>query len=130
MKWEPMGNVPRRAGISAFGLTGTLAHVVVEEYEQENLKTPQQDLYAVPLSAKSLASLVEAAKVLSSCLENNPFDLADVAYTLQTGRESFPYRKVFLVRDQQALLAELHEINETSTFSHCPRDRELDQNGI
>ncbi len=94
--WESDGPT-RRAGVSSFGIGGTNAHVILEE--APHLADPldsgeSQDTYHVlPLSAKTEDSLNATAKNLASCLRENPkLRLADVAYTLQTGRTAHARR--------------------------------------
>ncbi|MGO9454316.1 MAG: beta-ketoacyl synthase N-terminal-like domain-containing protein [Candidatus Binataceae bacterium] len=90
--WCP-GNV-RRAGVNAFGIGGTNAHVILEEAPDrspsENTK-PQQLLI---LSAKTPNALNEIGKRLAIHLKgHHELDLGDVAYTLQVGRHEFNYRR-------------------------------------
>ncbi len=87
----------RRCGVSAFGIGGTNAHVIVEEPPRsESSPSPRGDELLV-LSAKSEAALDRATENLSAYLGRNPeASLADVAYTLSVGRRSFPYRRALV----------------------------------
>jgi 3-oxoacyl-(acyl-carrier-protein) synthase/acyl carrier protein len=85
---------PRIAGISAFGAGGANAHLIVEEYEDDR---PACDGRLTPclviLSARNPDRLKEAALALRRFLgENSELCLADVAYTLQVGREAMEER--------------------------------------
>ncbi len=94
--------VPRRAGISSFGIGGTNAHIVIEESPaQEHSARQRQDRAAaeteipviLPLSAKSAASLQHMAESLADYLRaRHDVPLSDVAATLQSGRKVFPER--------------------------------------
>ncbi len=90
----PESGTPRRAGISSFGIGGTNAHVVVEEAAPvpPSEETGPQLLV---LSARTPAALDRAALRLFDHLSKHPeLSLADVAWTLQTGRRHFPERLV------------------------------------
>ncbi|MFJ7995813.1 SDR family NAD(P)-dependent oxidoreductase [Streptomyces sp. NPDC096310] len=98
---------PRRAGVSSFGWSGTNIHLVVEEappapQHEEPADEPAatEPRRLVTLSATNAASLREAAAALAAHLEREPgLDLADVAFTTQTGRTAFPVRRALLCRD-------------------------------
>lgn len=101
--WERTGEgVPRRAGISAFGYGGVNAHVMIEEYmeeegDPERTKAQGKDVVFV-LSAKKGQQLNEQAELLYKALEEKKYtdaDLPNIAYTLQTGREVFEERLAF-----------------------------------
>ncbi len=94
--WAP-GATPRRAGISAFGIGGTNAHVIVEEAPAPAPPEPSRASQLVVLSARSDAALARAAAGLAAHLEARggqrqtaPAPLADVAFTLTQGRRSLP----------------------------------------
>lgn len=94
------GNGPRRAGVSSFGFGGTNAHVVLEEApgcETSSLARPVQLLL---LSARTKTALRAVARNLANHLTNHPEAiLADVAWTLQTGRRAFAERAILPCRD-------------------------------
>jgi amino acid adenylation domain-containing protein len=105
-KWES-NPIPRRAALSSFGIGGTNTHAILEQYppdhaaQKSNAGDEPQGALAVPLSAKNHDRLKAYAKELSLFL-NNPVNqaevaLADVAYTLQVGREAMDSRAVFIV---------------------------------
>lgn len=119
-KWEALqdaqGNeLPRRAGVSSFGFGGVNAHVVIEEYiapQQEPAMmagAPQQPAMIV-LSAKTKERLQEQARQLLTAIQARQyagFNLADMAYTLQVGREAMEERLGFLVDSVQELAEKL-----------------------
>jgi acyl transferase domain-containing protein/enoyl-CoA hydratase/carnithine racemase/SAM-dependent methyltransferase len=105
--WPARGNHPRRAGVSSFGFGGANSHAVIEEYPRAGNETgaPCAELL-VPLSARSDEQLTEQARRLLAFLESAP-NLADVAYTLQVGREPMEERVAFVVESREELAAAL-----------------------
>jgi amino acid adenylation domain-containing protein len=101
--WESDG-APRRAGVSSFGIGGTNAHVVLEEAPADGVREPAPDAERGPqlilLSAKSAAALDAMTTNLAARLERDPeADIADFAYTLQTGRREFSHRRAVVAHD-------------------------------
>ncbi|MEI7063625.1 SDR family NAD(P)-dependent oxidoreductase [Dickeya chrysanthemi] len=104
--------VPRRAGISSFGATGSNAHVIVEEFlppdvRQAGNRQQQNTPLIVPLSAKTEERLQEMARNLAQFLAMHPdidgIHPADLAFTLQVGRRTLEERVVFVVQDLSEL---------------------------
>jgi amino acid adenylation domain-containing protein/FkbM family methyltransferase len=96
----PRSETPRRAGVSSFGMGGTNAHVVLEEPPSPAPAEPSRTWQLLTLSARSEAALEAAAGRLADWLDRHAdADLADIAWTLQTGRRAFPCRRIVLCRD-------------------------------
>ncbi|MCP4147871.1 MAG: SDR family NAD(P)-dependent oxidoreductase, partial [bacterium] len=95
--WEN-DEYPLRAGVSAFGIGGTNAHVILEEpppQKRETCDTTVGKPSLIILSAKSGAALERTAAQMTAFLENNPAtDLNDVAYTLMVGRAAMECRRM------------------------------------
>src|SRR6202008_1588415 len=120
--WEVDGR-PRRAGVSSFGISGTNAHVILEEAPAEGSATetgkgedggetpvPEPLFGPIPLvlSAKAEPALIETAEPLSTHIEANPeLDPTNVAYSLATTRSAFEHRAVVLGSDREELLGAL-----------------------
>ncbi|GAA4552142.1 SDR family NAD(P)-dependent oxidoreductase [Amycolatopsis samaneae] len=109
-KW-PLGAGPRRAVVNSFGMGGTNAVAVLEEAPE---RAPREPAAPVPqvlvLSARSADALDEAARNLRDHLRAHPeLDLADVAYTLQTGRTAFNHRRILACADVADAVAALSE---------------------
>ncbi|MES9524655.1 SDR family NAD(P)-dependent oxidoreductase [Streptomyces capoamus] len=93
--WPSVAGAPRRAGLSSFGAGGSNAHLVIEEYV-----APQRPEAHAPglivLSAKDETRLRESADRLAAHLDGHPeIRLADLAHTLQSGREEMEERLAF-----------------------------------
>ncbi|MDO0917729.1 SDR family NAD(P)-dependent oxidoreductase [Streptomyces sp. DT2A-34] len=106
----------RRAGVSAFGISGTNAHVVLEEAPEEQTQSPG-DLPGVtlfPLSARTLPALRAQAGRLLETLERQPeLPLTAVAATLVHHRTHFEHRAVVRASDRAQLLTALRALTET-----------------
>jgi phthiocerol/phenolphthiocerol synthesis type-I polyketide synthase E len=106
--WE-RDDGPRRAAVSAFGVGGTNAHVVLEEAPAHENSGPGRSHQLLVVSARSEAALDAMTIRLASHLTRHPErKLADVAYTLQVGRQAFRYRRSLVVdEDRVAAVAAL-----------------------
>ncbi|HYJ21760.1 MAG TPA: SDR family NAD(P)-dependent oxidoreductase [Solirubrobacterales bacterium] len=108
------GRRPRRAGVSSFGISGTNAHVILEEApvgpDAEDDPPTAGPLPATPLllSARSEPALREQGARLASHLRANPdLDEADVGYSLVTSRAALPHRAAAVGADRAELLEAL-----------------------
>ena len=98
--WTPPAGMPRRAGVSSLGVGGTNAHLILEEAPPRKPSGPSREHLLLMLSAKSQASLDANTAALASHLREHPqISLADVAYTLQVGREPMKLRRIVVARD-------------------------------
>jgi acyl transferase domain-containing protein/acyl carrier protein len=109
----PAEDHPRRAGVSSFGIGGTNAHVVLEEAPVP-LARPvpigdrAEDAELLLLSAATPAALEAVTADLVKHLESHPdLDLADVAFTLQTGRRLLAARRAVVARGRTDAAAAL-----------------------
>jgi len=98
-EWKTNG-IPRRAGVSSFGIGGTNAHVVLEEAPIHQSSKKSRPWQLLVLSAKTRSALETATIHLADHLKQHPdLNLADVAYTLQIGRQTFDHRRMVICRD-------------------------------
>jgi acyl transferase domain-containing protein/SAM-dependent methyltransferase len=103
LPWE-RGDSPRRAAVSAFGVGGTNAHVILEEAPPDQTGDPGRACQLLVLSARSEAALEAATTRLASHLTRHPErQLPDAAYTLQVGRRAFRYRRSLVVGGDRAV---------------------------
>ncbi|MFI6457897.1 SDR family NAD(P)-dependent oxidoreductase [Streptosporangium amethystogenes] len=117
-EWPQTGR-PRRAGVSSFGISGTNAHVILEqgpETPEEDIpqdRGPAAGVVPVLVSAKTGQALRAQAERLASFLEDEPgLDLADVAFSLATTRSAFEQRAVVLADGRDGVLAGLGALAE------------------
>ena len=110
----PSGNAPRRAAISAFGFSGTNAHVVVEEPPRRDVAAiaPRPSL-AFFVSARGEASLKRRCGDLADWLARNPgADLAAVSATLLLGRDHHGHRAAVCGATHQSVIEALRGLAE------------------
>ena len=113
--WPSEG--PRRAGVSSFGLGGTNAHIVLEEAPPVEQSGGARKRHLLLLSARSRDRLDAAGARLKAHLaavEN--VDMADAAFTLQTGRRAFGHRRALVCRDQSDALQLLAQPDPKRVF--------------
>jgi acyl transferase domain-containing protein len=106
--WEPPAGLPRRAGVSSFGMGGTNAHAVLEEAPAAAASGASREWQLLVLSARTETALEESVGRLSARLRRADAEpLADVAYTLQTGRRGFEQRRAWVCRERGEALEAL-----------------------
>ncbi|MFY0568811.1 SDR family NAD(P)-dependent oxidoreductase [Archangium lansingense] len=103
--------VPRLAGVSAFGMSGTNAHIILEEapLPAAPARTPvPRPTHLLTLSARGEEALVAHARRQAEHLAAHPeLDAADVCFTLNTTRTRMPHRLFVVGGSTQALAASL-----------------------
>lgn len=108
-EWK-RGKHPRRAGVSAFGVGGTNAHVVVEEAPVAEADSASRASQVLVLSARTQTALDVMAQNLARHLESNPeTNLADVAHTLARGRRGFKQRRAVVASDAPSAAVALRQ---------------------
>nr|WTB28355.1 type I polyketide synthase [Streptomyces sp. NBC_00830]WTB35727.1 type I polyketide synthase [Streptomyces sp. NBC_00830] len=108
--WPQTGR-PRRAAVSSFGISGTNAHVIIEQPPQTDTPPPAPTglpAHPLVLSAKTPTALASAAERLAETLSEH--DPADVAWSLATGRPHLEYRAVVTGTDRATLLDGLRDV--------------------
>ncbi|MDF4004937.1 SDR family NAD(P)-dependent oxidoreductase, partial [Luteibacter sp. PPL552] len=99
--------LPRRAGVSSFGFGGVNAHVVIEEYVPSPRVEAPDAPAAVILSALDADRLREQVEALRAFLPRAEVSLADIAHTLQVGRDAMACRFGVVVSSLAELEARL-----------------------
>jgi acyl transferase domain-containing protein/acyl carrier protein len=124
----PRGGRVRRAAVSAFGLSGTNAHLILEEAPSVEERSPESGevLTFVPflVSGKDDRGLRAQAERLLRMLAERPAErLVDIAFSLATTRSVFEERALIVVQDRDALFAELSLLARGETGVHTLRAR-------
>ncbi|MEV0324768.1 type I polyketide synthase [Streptomyces sp. NPDC050659] len=127
-EWPQLDGRPRRAGVSSFGISGTNAHVILEEGPalsvpsgeprteeptETETETETETATAWLLSARNDAALREQAERLASYVSDRPgLDPLSVASTLTQGRARFGRRAVVVGAGRDDLLQGLRTLAE------------------
>ena len=99
----PTVDRPRRAAVSSFGISGTNAHVIIEQAPEVPAPVPADDpeqaFYYVPISARTEPALHAQAGVLAGL----DLDPADLGHSLATTRAHLEHRALVVGRDRDEL---------------------------
>ncbi|GLY44378.1 polyketide synthase [Amycolatopsis sp. NBRC 101858] len=98
VKWLPNGHI-RRAGVSSFGVSGTNAHVILEEGDRREVTGghDHEGPVAWPVSGRGAAAMRAQAEQLMSYVDEDPEgSLADIGFSLATTRSAFDRRAVLI----------------------------------
>ncbi|MER5874141.1 SDR family NAD(P)-dependent oxidoreductase, partial [Streptomyces sp. NPDC002044] len=131
----PNTNHPRRAGISSFGVSGTNAHIILEQAPAEDPAPQPAEPAATPpviswlLSAKTPQALTEQAQRLTTELPQNTSPL-DIAYSLATTRTTFEHRAVILGNNLHTLTTGLTALANGETTPHLITGRATEHQRI
>ncbi|MET8054818.1 beta-ketoacyl synthase N-terminal-like domain-containing protein, partial [Streptosporangium sp. NPDC005286] len=122
-EWPRNGH-PRRAGVSSFGISGTNAHVILEQGPEAPVgedasqdRAPAADAVSgvVPMlvSGRTAEALrAQAGRLVSHVEGRGEVALADTAFSLATMRSVFEHRAVVLAGDRDGVLAGLGALAE------------------
>ncbi|WBP85580.1 SDR family NAD(P)-dependent oxidoreductase [Kitasatospora cathayae] len=121
-EWPETGR-PRRAGVSSFGISGTNAHVILEQAPQNAQSAesaeptgPRPSVVPWILSAKTPEALRARAEQLREHLAARPeLDSAAVGRSLAVGLTSFEHRAAVVAHDRAQALAALAEVETHGT---------------
>ncbi|GAA3371343.1 hypothetical protein GCM10017744_098690 [Streptomyces antimycoticus] len=111
----PQRGVPRRAGVSSFGVSGTNAHVILEQAsvaaEPETVRTTEPSAVPWVLSARSEAGLrAHAARLRSFVSADGGVQPVDVGWSLASTRAMLSHRAVVVGADRAELLRGLDAV--------------------
>ncbi len=105
-----LGEIPRRAGISSFGVGGVNAHVILEEAPERVLVNEELDrpYHLLTLSAKTEQALAQLRHSYGEFLTSNTdVSIEDICYTANIGREHFNHRLAIVADSREQLVEEL-----------------------
>lgn len=90
--WPAPEGAVRRAAVSSFGLSGTNAHIVLEEPPSPPVAANPAQPVLLKVSAKTAIALREYAGSVAHHLRTDTGDVDAFAFTLDTGRDDFAFR--------------------------------------
>jgi polyketide synthase PksN len=110
-KWKKLSH-PRRCGVSAFGLSGTNCHVILQEApEKKESKIREHASNILTLSAKTEISLLDlAADYILFLHKNKEVAMNNLCYTANLGRKHFIHRLAIIFDTRETLLLLLNRI--------------------
>ena len=114
--WPGKNGVNRIGAVSAFGMSGTNVHMVVQSYSNSDDRSVCQNsmpYYLLVLSAKTPEALAEKIKDMIGFLQNKEllqYDLAQISYTLLEGRQHFQYRCAVVIQDRESAIYVLRQL--------------------
>ncbi|MFH6942771.1 SDR family NAD(P)-dependent oxidoreductase [Flavobacterium sp. FlaQc-50] len=117
--WKVKEGQHKIAGVSSFGFGGANAHIIIEEYIEDELTNHSPEALPVfVLSAKDSDGLNRLVKSMIEYLSSsNDTGFQDVLYTLQSGREVLECRLAFVVNTRKECINRLNEFVETNYVS-------------
>ncbi len=125
--WPTNGDHPRRAAVSAYGLSGTNVHAIVEQAPELPQNSPTHPKAAgsllFPLSSTSAPELRRTAGILADWVANGgdgngrgpAIDLADLAYSLTRRRGHRSVRTSVIASGREELIKSLRDVADADT---------------
>lgn len=98
---------PRRGALSSFGFGGTNFHAILEQGPDQQSTPARRDWQVLRLSARSAEALKTQIDDLATTLARTPDSLADIAFTLDVGRNRHPHRAAVVARTPEQAAARL-----------------------
>lgn len=110
----PAADTPRIAGVSAFGIGGTNAHLLVEEAPAGASYAVVTNTCVLTLSAKSHDALHSMVGLYAQHLKRKDVALAEFCYVSNISRASLPVRLSICGESRDEIQAKLHGLHEGS----------------
>lgn len=113
VKWQRCDN-KRRGGISSFGISGNLVHVILEEAETEAdhdwAEKPQLSESIITISTKNKGALLKAASDIRDFISRSSETLTDIAYSTNVTRDKNEYRLAVVGNSREQLIKTLGSV--------------------
>lgn len=123
-EWTTVDGMPRIAGLSSYGFSGTNSHVIIAEAPAQPVQESkfERATQLFTLSAKAKPALKELAETFEVYLKRHyTMSLADITYSLNAGRSHFDHRLAFtaasIEQAQEKLSAWIHNPDASGVYS-------------
>ncbi len=115
--WLQRDEKCRTGAVSAFGMSGTNIHMVVQSYATKAPVAPlkQAPYFLLALSAGTRESLQEKIKDMIAVLQNEDLQgqsLLQISYTLLEGRQHFRHRCAIVIQDREQAVSVLKHVGK------------------
>jgi acyl transferase domain-containing protein/acyl carrier protein len=121
----PQNGSPAFACVNSFGITGTNAHVILQEapapHSEDQQEVHDKDVpLLIPLSAHTPQALKDMAQAYLEFVQKDnpqaPFSLSDFGYTRAVRRTHLPYRLALTVRNGEELVEQLEAFGQDQLY--------------
>lgn len=117
------GQRPRIAGVTALGIGGTNAHVIVAQSPPQVPSTPPRPINILPISAHNTTCLTTRLEQMMQLVKTTPSNLSDIAFSLGTARQRHRHRAALVVtQDTQSQIQNYYSHLEARQTKEGKRD--------
>ncbi|HPN19794.1 MAG TPA: type I polyketide synthase, partial [Chitinophagales bacterium] len=118
--WKRENGKIRYAGVSGFGATGSNAHIIIGDVPENPFPQQKQklrnDIFVLPLSAKSEQALLDLANTYADFIENSEHTIEDICAMAALRRAHFDLRETFVATTKEELIEKLKDFSENSNY--------------
>ena len=111
-EWESKGK-KRRAGISSYGISGTLVHLILEEAENAasdlQEEKPEMPESLLTISTKNKNALIHAVSQIRDYISLSKEKLSDIAYSTNLTRDKNDYRFAVVGNSKEQMIKEIDQ---------------------
>ena len=120
ISWKKDDEKTRYAGVSGFGATGSNANIIIgdvpENPFQLNKQKLRNDIFVLPISAKSEQALIDLAKVYADFIQHSTYNVEDICAMASLRRAHFTMREVFIANTKEELIEKLNDFAESNNY--------------
>ncbi|HVI46509.1 MAG TPA: SDR family NAD(P)-dependent oxidoreductase [Chitinophaga sp.] len=118
LPWSVPEGCLRRAAVSSFGFSGTNAHIVIEEFRTERIRSSMSVTpVLIVLSARNEDRLKAYVTAMAGYIKTHrELSVQDIAYTLQIGREEMEYRLAFVAATCDEIVEMFNRVATSDQF--------------